>query len=134
MFNPCHMANRPATLKTAYAYCEDDKYYLKLVYEYESDDGTHQLIFPKVSFSFRQDRIPNIYTGCYDASLYLETYIDSKLLLTEVTATNYDGETITTSSASVVDCLIKKKAHKMTIEEIEKELGYKVEIVSKKGE
>lgn len=132
MFNPCLMVGRAAMLTTAHAYREDDKYYLKLVYEYEDYDGTHQLIFPKVSFPFRQDLIPNMHTG-YDASLYLEAYNDSKLLLTEVTATNYDGETITTSSISVVDCLIKKKVHKMTIEEIEKELGYKVEIVSKKG-
>lgn len=134
MFNPRHMANRPATLKIADAYREDDKYYLKLVYEYEDIDGTHQLIFPKVSFPFRQDLIPDMHTGVCDASLYLVPYVDSKLLLTEVTATNYEGKAITTSSSSVVDCLIKKKVHKMTIEEIEKELGYKVEIVSKKGE
>lgn len=133
MFNPCSMANRPATLKTANAYREDGKYYLKLIYEYEGNDGTHQLIFPKVSFPFRQDLIPNMHYGICDTTLYLEAYNDSKLLLTEVTATNYDGETITTSSTSVVDCLIKRKVHKMTIEEIEKELGYKVEIVSKKG-
>ncbi len=133
MFNPCDMAGRPATLKIACAYREDDKYYLKLVYEYEDNDGTHQLIFPKVSFPFRQDHIPNIHTGIYDAQLYLEVYNDSRLLLKEVTATNYEGKAITTSSSSVVDCLIKKKIHKMTIEEIEKELGYKVEIVSKKG-
>lgn len=133
MFNPCSLANRPATLKTADTYYEDGKYYLKLVYEYEGNDGTHQVIFPKVWFPFRQDCIPNMHNGICDTSLYLVPYVDSELLLTEVTATNYDGETITTSSTSVVDCLIKKKVHKMTIEEIEKELGYKVEIVSKKG-
>lgn len=133
MFNPCLMVGRAAMLTTANAYREDGKYYLKLVYEYEGNDGTHQLIFPKVSFPFRQDLIPDMHTGICDASLYLVPYVDSKLLLTEVTATNYDGETITTSSTSVVDCLIKRKVHKMTIEEIEKELGYKVEIVSKKG-
>lgn len=133
MLNPFSLANRPAMLKIADTYYEDGEYYLKLVYEYESNDGTHQLTFPKVSFPFRKDRIPDMRTGAYDDSLYLTTYLDSKLLLQEVKYIDCDGETITTSPASVVDYITKRKVHKMTIEEIEKELGYKVEIVSKKG-
>lgn len=46
MFDFYAINNRQATLKNARAYCESGTYYLKLAYEYEDKDGTHQLIYP----------------------------------------------------------------------------------------
>ncbi len=126
MFNSRILNNHPATLKTAHVYCESGKYYLKLVYEYENDDGTHQLIYPKVVFPFPQNWIPymEIDSALGGESISLQPYPTCTALPGDVTATNYAGVTIATDS-SVVDCLIKKKVHKMTIEEIEKSLAIK---------
>lgn len=136
MFDFRALSNLPAILKIANAYREDGKYYLKLVYEYESDNGIHQLIYPKVVFPFPQN-----WTPCIEAeyslgsqSISLHPYDMCTALLGDVTVPKSDGVTITTTDVAVTDVLVKPKIHKMTIEEIEKELGYKVEIVSKKGE
>lgn len=136
MFDFYAINNRQATLKNARAYCESGTYYLKLAYEYEDKDGTHQLIYPKVSFPFPQQCTPCIEAEvCIGSSLIqLIPHNECTALLGDVTVRKSDGVTINTTNVMVSDVLIKPKVHKMTIKEIEKELGYKVEIVSEKGD
>lgn len=118
-------------LKDAQIYIQDDTRYLKLVYEYEDSYGIHELTIPQVEFPFgNRLGLKHIYENnpalqrlsirlCTEgdvASVYLH---NSK---------SYDGLVYYT------DKIIKRKPKKMTIEEIERELGYKVEIVSSRKE
>ena len=118
-------------LKDAQIYSQDGSRYLKLVYEYEDSYGIHELTFPQVEFPFGnrlnliyihennpalQRLSINLCTGGDVASVYL---YDTK---------SYDGLVYYT------DKIIKRKPKKMTIEEIERELGYKVEIVNSRKE
>lgn len=119
------------SLKDAQIYIQDGSRYLKLVYEYEDSYGIHELTIPRVEFPFGnrlgltyicennpalQRLSINLCTEGDVANVYLH---DTK---------SYDGLVYYT------DKIIKRKPKKMTIEEIERELGYKVEIVSSRKE
>lgn len=118
-------------LKDAQIYIQDGSRYLKLVYEYEDSFGIHELTIPQVEFPFgnrlnlihiyennptRQGLSIRLCTEGDVANVYLH---DTK---------SYDGVIYYT------DKIIKHKPKKMTIEEIERELGYKVEIISSRKE
>ena len=114
-------------LKDAQIYIQDGSRYLKLVYEYEDSYGIHELTIPQVEFPF-DNRLDLIYI-CENNHALRRLSIR---LCTEGDVTNvylhdtksYDGLVYYT------DKIIKHKPKKMTLEEIERELGYKVEIVS----
>lgn len=118
-------------LKDAQIYTQDGSRYLKLVYEYEDSYGIHELTIPQVEFPFG-NRLGLTYIcennpALQRLSIRLCTVGD----LTNVYL--YD----TKSDDGLVyytDKIIKHKPKKMTIEEIERELGYKVEIVSSRKE
>ena len=118
-------------LKDAQIYIQDGSRYLKLVYEYEDSYGIHELTIPQVEFPFG-NRLNLIYIHENNPALRRL----SIRLCTEGDVTNvylydtksYDG------SVYYVDKIVKHKPKKMTIEEIERELGYKVEIVSSRKE
>ena len=118
-------------LKDAQIYIQDGSRYLKLVYEYEDSYGIHELTIPQVEFPFG-NRLNLIHI--YENNPALRRL--SIRLCTEGDVANvylhnsksYDGLVYYT------DKIIKRKPKKMTIEEIERELGYKVEIVSSRKE
>ena len=118
-------------LKDAQIYIQDGSRYLKLVYEYEDSHGVHELTIPQVEFPFG-NRLNLIYI--HENNPELQRL--SIRLCTDGDVTNvylhdtksYDGLVYYT------DKVIKHKPKKMTIEEIERELGYKVEIVSSRKE
>ena len=118
-------------LKDAQIYIQDGSRYLKLVYEYEDSHGVHELTIPQVEFPFG-NRLNLIYI--HENNLALQRL--SIRLCTDGDVANvylhdtksYDGLVYYT------DKIIKHKPKKMTIEEIERELGYKVEIVSSRKE
>lgn len=115
-------------LKEAKAYNPNgDEWFLKLVYTYENDDGIHERVYPKVGLPISQYGLPADAFGCFrphistmdEMPLYLESIKDPR-----------NGNLL--SPACIFDILVEPKTRKMTIEEIEKKLGYKVEIVSGK--
>lgn len=118
-------------LKDAQIYIQDGSRYLKLVYEYEDGYGIHELTIPQVEFPFG-NRLNLIYIHENNPALQRL----SIRLCTEGDVTSvylYD----TKSQDGLVyytDKIIKHKPKKMTLEEIERELGYKVEIVSSRKE
>ena len=118
-------------LKDAQIYIQDGSRYLKLVYEYEDGYGIHELTIPQVEFPFG-NRLNLIYIHENNPALRRV----SIRLCTEGDVTSvylYD----TKSNDGLVyytDKIIKHKPKKMTLEEIERELGYKVEIVSSRKE
>lgn len=118
-------------LKDAQIYIQDDTRYLKLVYEYEDSYGIHELTIPQVEFPFGS-RLGLTYI-CENnpelqrLSIRLCTVGDFANVYLYDTKSN-DG------LVYYVDKIVKRKPKKMTLEEIERELGYKVEIVSSRKE
>lgn len=107
------------------AYVEDGKVYLKLSYTYKGEDGTREITFPKIDLGFYTEQIPSI----------------ENLLPSCVRIDNCYGQSFELCSVEVlgikdpvcsVDKLIKPAVKEMTLEEIEKKLGYPVKIVNKK--
>lgn len=118
-------------LKGAQIYIQDGSRYLKLVYEYEDSYGIHELTIPQVEFPFG-NRLNLIYIHENNPELErLSIHLCTEGDVASVYLHNsksYDGLVYYT------DKIIKRKPKKMTIEEIERELGYKVEIVSSRKE
>ena len=118
-------------LKDAQIYIQDGSRYLKLVYEYEDSYGIHELTIPQVEFPFG-NRLNLIYIHENNPALQrLSIRLCTEGDVTSVylyDTKSYDGLVYYT------DKIIKRKPKKMTIEEIEQKLGYKVEIVSSKKE
>lgn len=114
---------------------EYEDWFLKLVYTYDDDSGKHEVIFPKVDLPFSMLGIPYLvsnsngyfinmthsYTFGYDAYCHVcEGVVKDPLAGKEI------------GTGIMTDILIKPKIHEMTLEEVEKKLGYKVKIVSNK--
>lgn len=123
--------SRDARLEYCEAYTEKDSAYvlLKLIYEYEDTDGLHRVIFPKVSTTITTGYIPIIssWPGFpVDQSLFFERGGNEFPIL------KADVHEFDVDDVYLVDKLIKPNTKEMTIEDIEKELGYKVKIVNKK--
>ena len=118
-------------LKDAQIYTQDGSRYLKLVYEYEDSYGIHELTIPQVEFPFG-NRLNLIYIHENNPALQRL----SIRLCTEGDVTSvYLCDTKSDDGlVYYTDKIIKRKPKKMTIEEIERELGYKIEIVSSRKE
>ena len=118
-------------LKDAQIYTQDDTRYLKLVYEYEDSYGIHELTIPQVEFPFGNClglmHICENNPALQRVSIRLCTEGDVANVYLH-NSKSYDGLVYYT------DKIIKRKPKKMTIEEIEQKLGYKVEIVSSRKE
>ena len=114
-------------LKDAQIYIQDNIRYLRLVYEYEDERGLHELTIPQVEFPFgNRLGLKHI----YENNPALRRV--SICLCTEGDVANvylYDTKS-DDGLAYYVDKIIKCKPKKMTVEEIEQKLGYKIEIVS----
>ena len=115
-------------LKQSTTYVEDGKIYLKLSYTYEDDDGTREITFPKIDLGFYEEQIPS-----YDRHIGLYT---SKSIILNRYGKSFDLCNVEVSdikdSVCCIDKLIKPAVKEMTLEEIEKKLGYPVKIVNKK--
>lgn len=125
--------NKKATLKDCQLYKKEDKYYLSLTYEVEELDGIYEYNIPKVSLPIATDRILIEETTIGTYSHHCGRLFDDIENICNLVLDNHarlklekDNEILYSSR------LIKKKTRKMTLAEIEKELGYKVEVVSKK--
>ena len=118
-------------LKDAQIYIQDGSRYLKLVYEYEDGYGIHELTVPQVEFPFgNRLNLKHIYEAnpaLRRLSIRLCTVGDFANVYLHDTK-SHDGLVYYT------DKIIKHQPKKMTIEEIEQKLGYKIEIVSSKKE
>ena len=100
---------------------EDNKFYMKIVYTYIDELGKHELTFPKVELPFNQTSLPDI-TRLSKNDVFLRPSKMMRLLEGRVYWSN--------EMHCFFDRVTEPKVHRMTIEEIEKELGYKVEIVT----
>ena len=124
-------------MKKADIFRDGDKWFMHLEYEYEDNRGKHLVILPKVDFPYSLWYTPNVdFCNCmvtfgFEASASIN--ISESLNLHEGNVTNpLNNETI---NAFYTDIIVELKIHDLTINEIEKKLGYKVRIVADmKGE
>ena len=110
----------------------DNVYYMCLDYKYQDDDGEHIVKFPKVDFPFSTHCIP--FVSRYCGKKHFDYTIQPKYpiylhpcdsAIDPITHARLKG-------VCVMDRLVTPAVKKMTIDEIEKALGYKIEIVDKK--
>ena len=113
---------------------ENGIWYMELQYEYEDESGVHRRYYPKVEFPFFCGRLP---PEEFSSDRFGRSELTIGLFTNEVAvfrgnfSNPMTGQII--SDVCVIDNLIKPAFHEMTIEEIEKELGYKVKIVNKEN-
>ena len=128
------MINNSAKLKKVEPYKVDDRWYLRLIYEYQSDIGdVFEMEIPMADLPFTQNMVPEIITDNYsdypwDKNYYIRaflTYVDGIYCIPI-----HVGKSTIADNAE--GCFIRKSiCRRMTVEDIEKELGYKIEIVDK---
>ena len=104
-----------------------DAHFLKVVYQYEEENHLYELVIPKIYLPIDTNKLPSILSG----SEYLVCSIVSNYHACDLgfgkCRLDHDKE-----GRLYYTNLIKTYPRKMTIEEIEKELGYKIDIVDKK--
>ena len=125
-------------LTSAEVYFETGVPFIKLEYEYENDDGTHRILFPRVEFPCSCLTVPTITT--IDDQIYISSRsaMDSRpcelsLFKGNAKIIKYDGADVKHNNVAFLDVITKKKIHEITLEEIEKTLGYSVKIVTKEN-
>ena len=130
-----NFSENSAKLKKVEAYKENEKWYLRLIYEHHNDNGEiFEMEFPKVALPFVQNMVPDIInayndTNCpWDKAYYIRAFLSY--------VQGADCIPVLPGKSTIVDnakeCfIIKSICRRMTVEDIEKELGYKIEIVDK---
>lgn len=110
---------------------ENETWYMELLYEYENGSGVHCRYYPKVEFPFFCGKLP---PEEFSSDRFGRSELTIGLFANEVAAFRGDFQNPVTGQrmqdVCVIDDLVKpaEPAHEMTIEEIEKELGYKIKI------
>ena len=113
---------------------EDGRWYLKLIYKYEDGIGKHTVVIPKAAIPLNQQCLPVIRSSpSYNECLLEHPYIDCSdpMMLYESTC-DLAIERGFREPNYYFDIITEYATKEMTLDEIEKELGYKVKIVSKK--
>lgn len=111
-----------------------DSYYLDVTYEYEDDKGYYEMHIPHVRLPFSEKKTPyistigsNYFNGCKI------TYGDDELTLCEGQTKHMDDLDLGDKYCAFYTVkTLKEKRQEMTLEEVEKKLGYKIKIVSEK--
>ena len=112
---------------------EYGQWYLKLIYKYENKQGKHTVIIPKAAIPFNQKDLPSVHMPLYDKiCLPEQPYLDcrdSMLLYNAICdlAINRGAK----DPCYYFDIITEYNIKEMTLDDIEKELGYKVKIVNK---
>lgn len=121
-------------LVAATAYTDDyGAWFTELKYQYEDEKGVHERYYPKVEFPFSCGKLP---TEVFSSDRFGNSEVTISLPYSEVAAFRgtfqnpANGQII--KDVCIIDNLVKPAVREMTIEEIEKELGYKVKVVEEK--
>ena len=105
----------------------DGSWYMRLIYGYEDEKGKHEVVFPKVNLPISTMAIPfyplNDSNGSYIPGL-------DQIPIHKDTWHGAIARGIK-ESAYAFDIVTNPAVQELTVEEIEKRLGYKVKIVSK---
>lgn len=114
---------------------ETHELYLRMVYEYEAKDGVHELHIPKMRLGIFGDKLPVIgreyMSNIWRAGCGLHEF---QLYEADFEVPDKNGNLQKLNERYFADVLVKENPVEMTLEEIEKEIGYKIKIVSEKKE
>lgn len=131
------MGKNHAELTSINPFKEDDRWYLKLVYRYEDKEGNkHTVVIPKATVPVAQGVIPyiNMPAPCYlnNQFAFDRPYINcSDSMLLHKSVCDLASERGVETPAYYFDIITEYASREMTLDEIEKELGYKVKIINK---
>lgn len=126
------MAKKNVELSSIVPFKEDGRWYCRLVYNYENVDGKHKFVIPKAIVPFNQSSLPliNSYYKCALEGPYIDCYSSMPLYKSPCTLALERGIKEPGYFFDIVTEYAKKE---MTLDEIEKELGYKVKIINKEN-
>ena len=127
------MSNDKERLTLAELYKEKDKYgvehlYMKAVYEKENKYGKYEVTFPKINMNFLLNSIPVIERETQISDPSYSRY-DSDICIN--TGENQYRLEPVEGDICYTEKVLEEYPQKMTLEEIERKLGYKIEVVSK---
>lgn len=105
---------------------QNKMYYLSLTYVYEDERGIYAIEIPRVNLFSQKS---HLVIDCNEYGYYEE----AKMHLGFLDGLNVNKSTVPGISEKVyyVVRTLKEKRHEMTLDEIEKKLGYKITIVNK---
>lgn len=106
-------------------------WHLELTYAYEDKKGEHRVIFPDVQCPFPTQAVPFPDAASRSCGFCGFSIPGLEQIPLNKGSCRLAQERGNTEPAYAFDIIINYFTHDMTIEEIEKELGYKVNIVSK---
>ena len=110
-------------LKDLQLYKEDGAYYLSATYHHENEKGIYDVIIPKIHLLIRKEpiiKIPLQRYGRYEEVSTIDLGFGDCTICKDADGIMY------------MEKLIEEKMHDMTLDEIEKKLGFKVRVVNKK--
>lgn len=132
-----HFKAENAKLVDATVYqVENGTWYMELQYEYEDESGVHRRYYPKVEFPFFCGKLP---PEEFSSDRFGRSELTIGLFTREVAVFRGNFSNPMTGQlmkdVCIIDNLVKPAdpAHEMTVEEIEKKLGYKIKIVTKEN-
>ena len=109
------------TIKDLQLYKENNKYYLSALVEHEDKRGVYEVSIPKIEFPIGRNCI--IETTTAERNYKPCTIVSINFGLGKLYVEPFDSD----ENYYTVTC-VEEKVHKMTLADIEKELGYKIEL------
>lgn len=122
--------NTNVKLENVEVYTSDGHVRLKLIYVCEKEDGFYRVAIPNVDTTIPINAIPQITLYDYPVTESSKAYIYAD----DVCLPIHDGsipEFDNINHVYFAEKFVSHKVREMTLEEIEKKLGYKVRIVNK---
>ena len=107
-----------AQVKDLKLYKENNKYYLAALIVHEDKNGIYEVSIPKIELPIKSECEIN----CTQS--YMDKVVSIDFGFGELYAQPFDEN----DAYFTLTCL-EEKIHKMTLPEIEKELGYKIELI-----
>ena len=130
------MKTKNEELSSIIPFKENDSWYLKLIYNYDDEnDNKHMFVIPKASIPFDQRCIPSINELHYHECLMTYPYMNCKemMLLHNSVFDSTSEQGKAKEEGIYFDIITDYAVKEMSLNEIEKELGYKVKIVNKEN-
>ena len=109
-------------------YKEDGKYYLRIDFDYENEHGLYKGHVDKIKFDML---LAGVEYNQYGSSQNVKAEFIAPTDKGYTTRCSFDVLTGSKNNFFTIE-LVKEKFQEMTVEEIEKKLGHKVKIVSRK--
>lgn len=128
-----------AELSSIIPFTEDKCWYLKLIYTYEDKKGKHTVVIPKAAIPFRQRGLPFINRLYPSLSPYCNISLERPYINCNDSMELYDSVCDLASERGIkepsccFDIITEYAPREMTLDEIEKELGYKVTVINKEN-